>query len=312
MVENAFGMLVSRRRALNTSIIGRVENIESYVLATLALHNYLGQTENAHYYPAGIIDSEDSSGEVDTVDHDILLEKLSHYGIKNTEHKWFSSYLGNRRQCCRVNGIISNFENITCVVPQGSCLGPLLFLLYINDLPCALNCSKVTMYADDTSLAYSAKDVKDITSTMNAELENLKVWLHGNKLSLNLAKTTSMLIGTRHSINDKITAEPLRANFVISGEHIEQKPSVKYLGVHIDNKLKWKDHIKAVASKVTRAIAMIRHSKKLLPKHTLKMLYQGLVEPHFRFCCSVWGSMWSHYPLYSRKVTKQSHKNYNG
>ena len=124
----------------------------------------------------------------DTVDHDILLGKLSHYGIKNTEHKWFSSYLGNRRQCCRVNGITSNVENMTCGVPQGSCLCPLLFLLYINDLPFALKCSKVTMYADDTSLAHSAKDVKDIISTMNIELENLKVWLHGNKLSLNVAK----------------------------------------------------------------------------------------------------------------------------
>ena len=117
------------------------------------------------------------------------------------------------------------------------------------------------MYADDTSLAHSAKDIEDITSTMNAELENLKVWLHGNKLSLNVAKTASMLIGTRHTINDKLTAEPLRANFMISGEQIEQKPSVKYLGVHIDNKLKWKDHIKAVASKMTRAISMIRHAK---------------------------------------------------
>ena len=146
------------------------------------------------------------------------------------------------------------------------------------------------MYADNTSLAHSAKDVKDISSTMNAELDNLKVWLHGNKLSLNVAKTTSMLIGTRHTINDKITVETLRTNFVISGEQIKQKPSFKYLGVHIDNKLKWKNHIKAVASKVTRAIAMIRHSKKLLPKHTLKILYQGLVEPHFRFCCSVWGA----------------------
>ena len=77
---------------------------------------------------------------------------------------------------------------------------------------------------------------------------------------------------------------------MISGEQIEQKPSVKYLGVHIDNKLKWKDHIKAVASKVARAIAMIRHAKKFLPKHTLKVLYQGLVEPHLRFCCSVWGT----------------------
>ena len=157
----------------------------------------------------------------DTVDHDILLGKLSHYGTKNTEDKWFSSYLGNRRQCYRVNGITSNVENITCGVPQVSCFGPLLFLLYINDLSFALKCSKVTMYAYDTSLAHSAKDVKDIAGTMNIELENPKVWLHGNSLSLHIDKTTSMLIGTRHTINDKVTTEPLRANFVISGEPIE-------------------------------------------------------------------------------------------
>ena len=77
---------------------------------------------------------------------------------------------------------------------------------------------------------------------------------------------------------------------MISGEPIEQKPSVKYLGVHIDNKLKSKDQITAVASKVTWAIAMIRYTKRFIPKHTLKMLFQGLVEPHFRFCCSVWGT----------------------
>ena len=99
-----------------------------------------------------------------------------------------------------------------------------------------------------------------------------------------------MLIGTRHTINDKITTEPLGAHCVISGEPIQQKPVVKYLGVYIDNKLKWKDHIKAVASNVTRATAMIRYTKKFIPKHTLKMLYQRLVEPHFRYCCSVWGT----------------------
>ena len=94
------------------------------------------------------------------------------------------------------------------------------------------------MYADNTSHAHSAKDVKEITSTMNIEQENLKVWLHGTELSLNVVKTTSMLIGSRHTINDKVTTEPLRANFVISRGPIEQKPSVKYLVVHIDNKLK--------------------------------------------------------------------------
>ena len=99
-----------------------------------------------------------------------------------------------------------------------------------------------------------------------------------------------MLLGTRRNLNDKITTELLRANFEIFGEPGKQKPSVKSLMVHIDNKLKWKDHIKAVASKVPRAIAMIKHTKKIISKLTLKMLYHGHVEPHFRFCCSVWGT----------------------
>ena len=77
---------------------------------------------------------------------------------------------------------------------------------------------------------------------------------------------------------------------MISGEPIEEKPSIKYLGIHIDNKLKWREHKKGVVSKVTRAIAMIRHTKNFISRHTLKMLYQGLVEPYFKLCCSVWGT----------------------
>ena len=226
----------------------------------------------------------------DTVDHEILIKMLSHYGVKNTELKWFCSYLSNRRQCCKVNRVSSNFEYIRCGVPQGSCLGPLLFLLYINDMPCALKCSKITMYADDTSLAYSAKSVSDISNVMNYELENLRKWLSGNKLSLNVAKATSMLIGTRNTLQDKNNGELLKTELKISEELIEQKTSVKYLGIQIDNQLKWKEHVASVSMKVSRVIGMIKYAKKILPPETLKLLYRGLIEPHIRFCCSVWGN----------------------
>ena len=111
-------------------------------------------------------------------------KKPSHYGIKNTELKWFCSHLNTRRQCCKVNGELSNNEYIGCGVPQGSCLGPLLFLLNINNMPYGLKCLKITMYVDDTSLAYSAKNVNDISNVMNNELENLRkwLWLCSNKL----------------------------------------------------------------------------------------------------------------------------------
>ena len=136
-------------------------------------------------------------------------------------------------------------------VPQRSCLGPLLLLLYINDMPYALRCSKITMYTDDTSLAYSAKNVNDVAKVTNYELENLRKWLYSNKLSLIVAKTTSILIDTKKALQDKTNGEPLWTEFRISGELIEQRTSVKYLGILIDNQLKWKDLVPLLSLRVS-------------------------------------------------------------
>ena len=106
---------------------------------------------------------------LDTVDHAILINKLSHYRVKNTELKWLCSYLSNRRQCCKGNGESSHFEYIWCCVPQGSYLGPLLFLLYINDMSYTLKYPKTKIYADDTSLAYSATSVSAISNVVHCE-----------------------------------------------------------------------------------------------------------------------------------------------
>ena len=104
----------------------------------------------------------------DTVDHDILLAKLRIYGIENLELTWFTSYLTNRKQFCKVNGVCSKTKDIRCGVPQGSCLGPLLFLIYINGLPFSLKKAKVTMYADDTSISYSSSSLEDVNRTLNS------------------------------------------------------------------------------------------------------------------------------------------------
>ena len=159
-----------------------------------------------------------------------------------------------------------------------------------NDMPLSLHVSKVTMYADDTSSTYASNSIDDITKSMNAELENLRKWLHGNKLTLNVAKTTSMIIGTNRKLHQSNSGELIQAHFKISGEAIEQKTCVKYLGVILDNQMKWKDHISLISLKVSRAIGMIKYAKKVLPTNLLKMLYLGLVEPHLRYCCSVWGA----------------------
>ena len=133
----------------------------------------------------------------DTVDHDILLAKLRKYGSDNLELTWFASYLTSRKQFCKVNGICSKTKDIHCGVPQGSCLGPLSFLIYINDLPFALKKGKVTMYADDKSISYSSSSLVDIEQTLNSELNDLKLWLQGNRLSLNVLKTQAMVVGSQ-------------------------------------------------------------------------------------------------------------------
>ena len=124
---------------------------------------------------------------------------------------------------------------------------------------------------------------------INSELEKLKELLQDNKLSINIHKTTSMIIGTTRRLTDE-NGENLFPNFALDGEPIQQKIATKYLGVQIDDQLTWKDHISQVSSKVVRAIEYIKYARKFLPRETMRMLYLGLVEPHFRYCCAVWGS----------------------
>ena len=133
----------------------------------------------------------------DTVDHDILCRKLEYYGIQQQQLAWFKSYLSNRKQFSRVNGVDSSVEGINVVVPQGSCLGPLLFPFYINDLPQAVRKSTVSMYADDASLCHQSSDITQLNEAINSDLAQVEKWLKGNKLSLNVMKTHSMLISTK-------------------------------------------------------------------------------------------------------------------
>ena len=122
------------------------------------------------------------------------------YGVIGSENAWFVSHLCSRMHFCRVNGVSSGFDDINCEIPQGSCLGPSLFLIYITDLPFSLQNSEVTMYADDTNLSHSSKNIVDLSENVNRDLCYLKKWLQRNKLSLNLIKTLAMVVGSRPNL----------------------------------------------------------------------------------------------------------------
>ena len=224
----------------------------------------------------------------DTVDHQILCRKLESYGVLHKELAWFGSYLSNRVQYCRVNGVDSQIENIDIGVPQGSCLGPLLFLVSINDLPRAVKNSTISMYADDTSLCFKSKDLSRLNEELNEDLSCLDAWLINNKLSLNVAKTQSMLVSTKVK-RKNLDRSSQHLQVKINGTELEVVSKIKYLGVLLDNCLDWKDQVQAVSLKVSRGLGILKHAKKFLPFSALTSLYTSIVEPHFRYSCSVWG-----------------------
>ena len=161
-------------------------------------------------------------------------------------------------------------------------------LIYINDLPRAVQGSTVSMYADDTSLCHQSNDITQLNKAINNDLRHLDSWLQGNKLSLNVAKTHSMLITTKQKRNI-LQDTNLNWELNIRESELEVVQKTKYLGVQIDHSLDWKEQIKAVSAKVSRAVGFLKHAKNFLPRETLTTRYIGIVEPHFRYCFSVWG-----------------------
>ena len=199
--------------------------------AHIQLINDICDSFNQNKYTLGVF--IDLSKAFDTVDHNILLKKLSLYGIKNNL-KWSSSYLSNRKQFIQAGAIKTSYEDITCGVPQGSILGPLLFIIYVNDL---CNVSKILepiMFADDTNLFFSHKNIKDLLQAVNSELGKVFQWFNANKLSLNKDKTKYTFF---HKAQEKDNIPLKLPSLFINDKEIERVISIKFLGVLFDEHL---------------------------------------------------------------------------
>ena len=191
----------------------------------------------------------DLSKAFDTIDHQILLYKLEFYGIRGTPLKWFKRYLSNRKQYVKYNNSDSLQRDITYGVPQGSILGPLLFIIYINDLPFCVEHCKTILFADDTTIYKTGKQVNNIYEDMNKELQILADWFRANKLSLNISKTKCMLF----------CRSPPPENEEIILTMYNTANEVQFLGLHIDEKLDWHEHINKCKNKLTSALYVIKN-----------------------------------------------------
>ena len=229
----------------------------------------------------------------DTIDHDILIKKLKHIGMSENAISWIKSYLKNRLTYVDIENQKSSHENVTCGVPQGSILGPLLFLLYVNDMPQAVDC-ELTLYADDSCLSVTHKDVKHIEQVLNKNLSSLCDWLVDNKLSIHLGKTESILFGTRNKLKKSNIL-----NITYKNKNIEQKQKVKYLGITLDDNLTGKSMVHQVLTKINSKIRFLYRKQKFFNKDIRRMIMNAIIQPHYDYACNSW------YPLLTQKLKRK-------
>ena len=223
----------------------------------------------------------------DTVNHQILLDKMENYGVRDSANLWFKNYLNDREQFVFINGIESEKEKISCGVPQGSVLGPLLFLLFINDLPNATNFLTL-LFADDTTFQVSGTDLNELFNIANVELEKSAVWFKANKLTLNVKKTKFMVFSETNSEigNNRLKIGDTTIEQV--GTNCKEK-YFKFVGHVLDDRLSWEGHIEHITKKMASANFGINSSKNFLPLNIRKMLYYSLFESHLNFGNMLWG-----------------------
>ena len=231
----------------------------------------------------------------DTVNHNILLYKLQHYGVRGIAWQWFKSYLTDRKQCTTFNSTNSDWLTISCGVPQGSVLGPLLFIIYVNDLYRATHHFTTIMFADDTNVFSSHDNLDIVINEANSELTILADWFKANKLSLNSDKTKYMIF---HPVSNHTILGP-NQQISISGFPLNRVTHIKFLGVILDDKLTWKPHIASIHTKVAKAIGILASCRHLLSPSAAHTIYYSMVHSHLTYCCSVWAT---NYPSHIKSL----------
>ena len=224
----------------------------------------------------------DLSKAFDVIDHKILERKLEHYGFRGNFLEFLLSFIRDRKYFVHINGKNSKTESVNIGVPQGSTLGPLLFLIYINDMIHSSYIFFLSQFADDSTVTYSSTNLDQALTIVESEFKHILNWLSANKLIINLSKTHLMLFTNRN--------RPLSISISANGQTIQEVTETKFLGVIVDNKLNWNAHINYITKKISKSVSILKMVKYTFPSDILKSLYYTLIYPYYTYCNLVWGS----------------------
>ena len=244
--------------------------------------NYIYE-ENDNGRTVGIA-SLDLSKAFDSINHNLLLQKLTKFGLGQTSIDWCHSYLTDRKQQTKFSNYLSNVDTVTSGVPQGSILGPILFICFVNDLPEIFKNCKILSYADDTQILVSAKTAKEVKLQIEELIEKAQQWYTKNSLLNNATKTEVMII------SKKKNKEMFQININEGGQAVklELKSSIKVLGIYLDNKLNWTKQVNEVNKRAKYAARNLQRTAHILPFKPRLTLYNSLIAAHFNYADTVW------------------------